>query len=170
MTIQRSPDYTPPALPSDEAKRLEALHRLGILDTPPEPRFDRFTQMMQAIFDVPIALVSLVDADRQWFKSRVGIDACSTDRSASFCGHAVAANDELVVEDTHLDERFALNPLVIGPPFIRFYAGAIIRSIEGQPLGTACIVDVKPRTFGPSEVVPLREVAHFVEAELCLPI
>lgn len=149
-----------------EDQRVKALHALGVLDTPREDRFDRFTRIASAAFGAPIALVSLVDSQRQWFKSRVGLESAETPRSMSFCSHAVALDDLLVVPDTHLDERFADNPLVAGAPFIRFYAGQPVRSVDGQPLGTLCIIDQQPRMFGDAEKRMLRDLAQMVQDEL----
>jgi diguanylate cyclase (GGDEF)-like protein/PAS domain S-box-containing protein len=149
-----------------EDERIKALHALGVLDTPQEDRFDRFTRIAAAAFGAPIALVSLIDAQRQWFKSRVGLDVCETPRSMAFCSHAIALDDLLVVPDTHLDERFADNPLVAGAPFIRFYAGQPVHSVDGQPLGTLCIIDRQPRAFGDADKRMLRDLAQMVQDEL----
>jgi len=155
----------PPKLPG-EAARLETLCRLGILDTPPEPRFDRITRLAAEIFGVPIALVSLIDADRQWFKSRVGLDAPETSRDISFCGHAIATPEILVVEDAIEDRRFADNPLVTGDPSIRFYAGCPLAAADGQRLGTLCLIDRRPRTFNAAQRAALRDLAEIAENEL----
>jgi diguanylate cyclase (GGDEF)-like protein/PAS domain S-box-containing protein len=149
-----------------EDERIKALHALGVLDTPVEDRFDRFTRIAAAAFGAPIALVSLIDTQRQWFKSRVGLDVCETPRSMAFCSHAIALDDLLVVPDTHLDERFADNPLVAGAPFIRFYAGQPVHSVDGQPLGTLCIIDRQPRAFGDADKRMLRDLAQMVQDEL----
>lgn len=136
-----------PRLVNDE-DRLDALRQLLVLDTPPEERFDRITAFAAQEFDVPIALVSLVDKDRQWFKSRVGLDACETARDISFCGHAVAeANPVFVVRDTATDTRFADNPLVTGDPRIRFYAGAALTLPDGHSVGTLCLISPRPRNY-----------------------
>src|ERR1700748_847030 len=111
-----------PSLPN-ETERLDSLRSLCLLDTAPEERFDRVTRLACKLFGVPIALVSLVDQDRQWFKSAHGLDARETPRDISFCGHAIASAEPLIVEDTQKDSRFADNPLVLGEPHIRFYAG-----------------------------------------------
>lgn len=158
--------YAPPSIPANDGSRVKALRRLGVLDTPPEDRFDRFVQMVRALLEVPIALVSLVDSDRQWFKARAGLDECETSREISFCGHALAANDLLVVRDAWLDARFRENPLVVGPPHIRFYAGAVLRAPAGEPIGTVCAIDYVPRRFPSSDEVCLLEVARFVQDEL----
>jgi diguanylate cyclase (GGDEF)-like protein/PAS domain S-box-containing protein len=149
-----------------EEERVKALHALGVLDTPQEDRFDRFTRIAAAAFGAPIALVSLVDAKRQWFKSRTGLDISETPRSMSFCSHAVALDDMLVVPDTHLDERFAGNPLVVGAPFIRFYAGQPLHGVDGQALGALCVIDRQPRQFGEPEKRMLRDLAQMVQDEL----
>jgi phosphoribosyl 1,2-cyclic phosphodiesterase len=159
-----------PPLPDDEAERVAALRRLGILDTPPEERFDRHTRIASALFRVPIALVSLVDADRQWFKSCFGTDVCESSRETSFCAHAIAGNTNLlVVPDALQDERFRDNPLVSDGPRIRFYAGSVLHSPEGKRIGTLCILDVRPRNLSEEERRLLGDVAAAVEAELCTP-
>lgn len=149
-----------------EEARLQALHALGLLDTPPEDRFDRFTRLAVAAFAVPIALVSLVDRERQWFKSQAGLDFCETPRALAFCSHAIALDDILVVPDTLLDERFATHPHVTGAPRIRFYAGQPLHSVDGQPLGTLCIIDTAPRAFGDADRRMLRDLAQLVQDEL----
>jgi len=135
----------PPLSPANEAKRIEALRSLQVLDTPPEERFDRITKIAQHVFDVPIALVSLVDESRQWFKSKQGLEVCETGRDVSFCGHAILRDDALVVPDAFLDKRFADNPLVTGEPHVRFYAGHPLADAAGFKLGTLCIIDHRPR-------------------------
>ena len=148
-----------------ELARLAALADLDILDTPAETRFDRFTRLAAMTFGVPIALVSLVDADRQWFKSRSGLAATETPRSISFCTRAVEAREMLVVEDAALDARFASNPLVTGAPHIRFYAGQPVYS-DGQAIGTLCIIDRAPRSFSLEQRQVLKDLAGLVEVEL----
>jgi len=155
-----------PRLPADEARRIMALHNLGILDTPPEERFDLITRLAQRIFDVPIALISLVDSHRQWFKSCQGLSASETPRNISFCGHAILGSRIFVVADTLEDVRFADNPLVSGEPRIRFYAGCPLSGQNGQKLGTLCIIDRRPRTFTDVELTALADLAHLVEREL----
>src|SRR4029077_4595357 len=125
-----------PALPTDEERRLASLRQLSILDTPSEERFDRITRVAAAVGDVPIALVSLVDHDRQWFKSCHGLGLTETSREVSFCGHVVLSRAPLIVPDTLLDDRFADNPLVTGEPRVRFYAGFPIFYTDGSCLGT----------------------------------
>ena len=155
-----------PALPINEASRLKALRSLNILDTLPEERFDRITRMSRRLFDVPIALVSLVDENRQWFKSCMGLDATETPRDISFCGHAILGGDVFVIPDAARDSRFADNPLVVDGPEIRFYAGCPLKSINGSNLGTLCIIDQKPREFSPEDIDALKDLAAMVEQEL----
>lgn len=155
-----------PENPANEQQRLAALRSLKILDTGAEERFDRLARLASRIFDVPIALVSLVDENRQWFKSRVGLEACETSREISFCGHAILDNDIFVVEDASMDERFADNPLVTGDPDIRFYAGCPLRYLDGSKLGTLCLIDRKPRKLSESDRVALRDLAELAENEL----
>jgi len=155
---------TPP-IPDDEAERVESLRKLGLLDTPAEERFDRLTRLARKVFGVPIALVSLVDAQRQWFKSSQGLDATQTSRDISFCGHAIVGSDALVVPDAAHDDRFHDNPLVTGDPRIRFYAGQPIHAPDGRAIGTLCIIDRAPREFGPAELTLLEDLARVVEGE-----
>lgn len=155
-----------PGPTSDETRRLSTLHALGLLDTPAEERFDRITRLAQRLFGTPIALISLVDEDRQWFKSRQGIDDPETPRSVSFCGHAIHGDDPLVVTDTLEDARFADNPLVVGDPAVRFYAGCPIAGPDGSKLGTLCVIDREPRHLDDTDVVLLRDLAKMVETEI----
>ena len=156
-----------PTTPDNETQRLEALRRLNILDTPPEERFDRLTRLARRMFDVPIALVSLVDEDRQWFKSRAGLDATETSREISFCGHSILSGDIFMVPDTLSDDRFSDNPLVSGPPDIRFYAGCPLRCYpDGQRLGTLCLIDTKPRSLDQEDLAALKDLAELAEREL----
>lgn len=149
-----------------EAQRIESLHGLGLLDTPAEERFDRVARLAARVLDTPMALVSLVDTDRQWFKACVGIDLRETPRSMSFCAHALALPAALVVEDAHADPRFADNALVTGPPYIRFYAGHPVHAADGQPLGTLCVLDTVPRRLDPGQLDILRDLAEMVELEI----
>ena len=143
---------TPAPIPADEDERLSALRELLLLDTPPEERFDRLARFVAEQLDVPIALLTLVDGQRQWFKARVGIDATETPRDISFCGHAIMKNDVFIVEDASRDPRFSDNPLVTGEPHIRFYAGAPLSAPGGHRIGTLCVIDTVPRTLGPVEL------------------
>ncbi len=150
----------------DERRRLAALRALGVLDTPPEERFDRVTRLAQHMFGVPIAVVSLVDAERQWFKSVQGLDAKETPREISFCGHAILQDGLFVVQDTTLDQRFSDNPLVEGDPEIRFYAGIPLEAVDGEKLGTLCIIDREPRELTTDERSMLRDLGEMVQREL----
>lgn len=131
-------EHTAP-LPADDARRVLALHSALILDTAPEEAFDRITRVAAALFKVPIVLVSLVDAERQWFKSKVGLEGAETARDISFCGHAIVHDGPLIISDAREDARFSDNPLVTGPPFIRFYGGVPLRSVEGEAVGTSAL-------------------------------
>lgn len=156
---------TAAALPPDEAERLEALEALELLDTPPDERFDRVTRLASRLFEVPIALVTLVDEDRQWFKSNVGLAAGQTARDVSFCAHAILDTEVLVVPDTWLDPRFAENPLVTEDPHIRFYAGYPLRTPSGQPVGTLCLIDHEPRQLSGDEQASLMDLGRMIEHE-----
>ncbi len=154
-----------PPIPINESIRIKSLHDLNILDTPPEERFDRITKITKIIFDVPIALVSLVDVNRQWFKSCDGLNERETSRGISFCGHAILKNDILVIEDAKTDKRFLDNPLVTGPPYIRFYAGRPIKGPNNNNLGTLCIIDTSPRKLSKADKSVLNDLATWVENE-----
>jgi GGDEF domain-containing protein len=154
-----------PPLPSNEDARVATLRVLQILDTDPDERFDRITRMARRIFQVPIALVSLVDADRLWFKSSQGLDLREAPRDTSFCGHAILAEDILLIPDALLDPRFADNPIVTGPPHVRFYAGCPVRSPSGHRLGTLCLIDPMPRGFDADDQATLRDMVHMVEQQ-----
>lgn len=156
---------TPP-VPSSEAARLAALGDYEILDTGPEKAFDTLTQLAARLLDMPISLVSLVDAHRQWFKSRHGLDVEQTPREISFCGHVVADGRALVVRDTLADPRFADNPLVVDGPRIRFYAGMPLRSATGMVLGTLCAIDRRPRTLTREQLELLELLAAQVVDQL----
>ena len=155
-----------PNTPQHEATRLNALRSLNILDTPAEERFDRLTRLVKRMFDVPIALISLVDENRQWFKSSVGLNINETSREISFCGHTILGNEVLIIEDTTQDVRFADNPLVLREPCIRFYAGCPLRFTDGSRLGTLCIIDTSPRTLDEGEIKALMDLAGLAEHEL----
>ena len=155
-----------PDTPHDEQARLETLRSLNVLDSPSENRFDRLTRMAKRMFDVPIALVSLVDENRQWFKSCIGLNVSETPREISFCGHAILGSEIFVVPDTTKDERFADNPLVLNEPKIRFYAGCPLNVMNGIRIGTLCIIDCAPRTFSNEDAELLKDLAGMVEKEL----
>lgn len=154
--------------PPDETERLEALHNLEILDTPAEVSLDRITRLVARVLDVPIALVSLVDQDRQWFKSRQGLEASETPRELAFCAHAILQTTPLVVPDAAEDARFRDNQLVTGAPHIRFYAGVPIRTSNGFAVGTLCAIDERPRQLTQEEVDTLRDLADIVSREVQL--
>jgi phosphoribosyl 1,2-cyclic phosphodiesterase/CheY-like chemotaxis protein len=155
-----------PRVPEDEGQRLAALRGLGILDTEPEERFDRLTRLVAALFNVPIALVSLVDSDRQWLKSCHGLATRETPREVSFCAHAILGRDIMVVPDALQDPRFADNPLVTGEPRIRFYAGYPLILPCGSCVGTLCIVDTRPHQLDETAVQLLRDFGGLVQQEL----
>lgn len=157
-----------PELPERETERQAALDQTGLLTTGYEERFDRLTRMAKSAFRVPIALVSLIDRDRQWFKSSQGLEAEETPRSLSFCGHAIHQSDLFIINNALEDERFRENPLVKEDPFIRFYAGAPLHNSEGFRLGTLCIIDQEPRALDAEEQKLLREIADCVEREINL--
>ena len=149
-------------IPANEAARLKALRELLVLDTPPEARYDRIVAFAAAEFDVPMALISLVDEDRQWFKASVGLDVCETSRDVSFCGHAILTPNTMVVPDALDDIRFMDNPLVLGDPHIRFYAGAPIVTGDGLALGTVCVIDRETRTLSDAQRASLQSLARLV--------
>lgn len=151
---------------NDEAGRVAALHRLNILDTEPEEAFEHVVALVRAALRVPIAAVSLVDADRQWFKAQAGLDASETPRSVSFCSHAIQESQPFLVDDAMHDARFADNALVNGPPMIRSYAGIPIRTPDGYNVGALCAIDQRPRQFTADEVAMLTNLARIVEKEL----
>ncbi len=156
-----------PPTPSDEAERLAELRAYGVLDTLPEQAYDDITYLASQLCDAPIALVSLVDEDRQWFKSRVGIDAAETERDVAFCAHAINDPGELlVVPDAAADDRFAANPLVTDDPSIRFYAGAPLVTGSGNALGTLCVIDTRPRELDEQQAEALRALSRQVMAQL----
>lgn len=153
-------------VPTNEQDRLAALHNLAILDTLPEPRFDRITRVAAAAFGVPIALVSLIDVDRQWFKSCYGMNTSETSRDIAFCAHVVHQKSELIVADTLRDDRFADNPLVLGEPHIRFYAGAPLTLKDGNCIGTLCLIDTRPRELGSNDMDMLLDLRDLVLEEI----
>ena len=153
-------------LPPDELDRLSILDALHLLDTPPEPVFDRVTRLASRLLDVPMAVFSLVDADRQWFKSRIGLEAAETPREHAFCAHAIGMSAPLVVNDALEDGRFHDNPLVNGPPNIRFYAGVPIRTTAGLAIGTLCALDTRPRTLSEDEAQVLNDLAAILTKEV----
>jgi anti-sigma regulatory factor (Ser/Thr protein kinase) len=153
-------------MPADEAARLAALREHDILDTAPERSYDDLTLLASHICGTPIALLTLVDADRQWFKSRVGMTVAETSRAISFCTHAIQHRDVMVVPDARADARFCENPQVTGDPHIRFYAGAPLVTRDGHALGTLCVVDRVARTLAPEQLEALDALRHQAEAQL----
>ena len=157
---------TPP-IPTNEKERLAAVHSLEVLDTPSEERFNAITTEASRRLHVPISTVSILDKNREWFKSCVGLDQTEGPREASFCGHSLLAQDIFIVEDTLLDERFADNPYVIGAPHLRFYAGVSLHDQKtGLPVGVLCVKDVRPRKLSSGEIAALIELAGRTEKEL----
>jgi len=155
-----------PEIPSNETERLHALSSLDILDTQPSAKFDRITRLCQRLFNVPIALVSLVDENRQWFKSCQGLSVSETSRDISFCGHAILGSEIFVINDASKDLRFSDNPLVTDDPNIRFYAGYPLKAINGSKLGTLCIIDKVARDFTDKDREALADLGGMVEQEI----
>jgi len=153
-------------VPKDEERRLRALQQTGLLDTEAEERFDRYTRIATALFDVPIAMVSLVDRDRQWYKSRVGTDTRETGRDRAFCAHVILGDEVMQVPDALVDDRFADSPLVTGEPRIRFYAGAPLSLGDGSAVGTLCVIDHRARNLDQGQLRLLSDLAKLVEREL----
>jgi CheY-like chemotaxis protein len=154
------------AVPEDEQRRLLSLRALQLLDTEPEDRFDRITRLASALFNVPIALVSFVDENRQWFKSCHGLDAKQTSRDAAFCSHVVYDREPMIVQDTLADARFAHNPLVTTNPRIRFYAGCPLILEDGACVGSLCVIDTRPRALSESDLARLRDLADLTVQEI----
>ncbi|WP_286190933.1 sensor domain-containing diguanylate cyclase [Synechococcus sp. FACHB-909] len=156
----------PPETPDDERLRLAKLRSLRLLDSAQDdPHFDRLTRMARRIFKVPISMVSLLDESRQWFKSCVGFEVSETPRTVSFCGHAILGSDAFIVPDALGDERFHDNPLVLGEPHVRFYAGCPL-TVDNRKIGTLCIVDQVPRTLDEDQIEILKDLAKVVEQEI----
>ena len=153
-------------LPPNEDERLRVLRSYKILDTKPEAQFDELTQLAALICGVPICLISLIDADRQWFKSRVGLDAEETPRAQAFCTHAIMQPELFVISDAAQDDRFSHNPLVTGDPHIRFYAGAPLATADGNLLGTLCVMDRQPRTLTEDQKTALQILGRQVIANM----
>jgi diguanylate cyclase (GGDEF)-like protein len=154
------------ALLQDEEGRLAALHRLNALDTPAEEPFEKIVNLVRTVLSVPMATVTLVERDRQWFKAHRGMPAQETPRSISFCTHTIQERGALVVPDALLDPRFAESPLVTGAPNIRSYAGIPLRTPEGYNVGALCAIDTKPRSFSDAEIAILTNLASIVVDEL----
>ena len=157
----------PPApLPANEAQRLTNLLQYQILDTPAEKAFDSITEFAVKYFDLPVALVTLIDHERQWFKASTWPEISETDRKIAFCGYTILANETMIVADVLSDPRFADNPAVMGEPFIRFYAGTPIHTAEGYNIGTFCLLDTKPRTFSDEQKAQLERLSRLVVSRL----
>jgi hypothetical protein len=153
-------------IPQNESKRLKVLWQYEVLDTVPEEVFDDLTELAARICEAPIALISLVDEKRQWFKSKVGVTVSETSRDLSFCAYAIGQSDLFIVPDATQDQRFANNPLVISDPKIRFYAGAPLITPDGHALGTLCVIDKVPRELRPEQKQALRILARHVVSQL----
>jgi len=156
------------SLPTNEALRIADLEAVALLDTPAEERFDRIVRLAERIFEVPIAYIALIDANRQWFKARCGLSVDQTGREVSFCSHTILQNEILVVPDAREDDRFHDNPLVVGDPFIRFYAGCPLAGPGGTNIGTLCLADTRPRQPTPAELELLGELAAVAQREIGL--
>ncbi|WP_058910015.1 sensor domain-containing diguanylate cyclase [Entomohabitans teleogrylli] len=155
-------------IPANETQRLRSLYESGLLGAAPSERFDRLTRLAQRIFDVPMALVSLVDANKLWLTSGAQHGLQETPRDVSFCSHTILSSEPLVVHNALADNRFADNPLVAGPPYIRFYAGCPVRMPDGMNIGAFCLVDHQARQFPSHEVMVLRDLASIVEDEFAV--
>ena len=153
-------------IPQNEKKRLKVLWQYEVLDTVPEEVFDELTELAARICEAPIALISLVDEKRQWFKSKIGVTVSETSRDLSFCAYAITQSDLFIVPDATQDERFANNPLVTAEPKIRFYAGAPLITPDGHALGTLCVIDKVPRELRPDQKQALRILARHVVSQL----
>lgn len=162
----RSPAVQPPLKPDNEAQRIKALRATNLLFTPSEERFDRITRLASHLLGTPIALVTLVADDLQWFKSVQGLEATDTPREVSFCGHAILSEDTFVVGNARKDPRFSDNPLVTGTPNIRAYVGHPLRTPDGSQVGTLCVIDRRPRKFTQKQLRSLRDLAAVAESEL----
>jgi GAF domain-containing protein len=153
-------------IPQNEKKRLKVLWQYEVLDTVPEEVFDDLTDLAAKICEAPIALISLVDEDRQWFKAKIGTTVSETARDFSFCAYAITHSDIFIISDATRDPRFAFNPLVTSEPKIRFYAGAPLITPDGHALGTLCVIDKVPRQLRPEQKQALRILAHHVVSQL----
>jgi len=154
-------------IPKNEEERLVAVHNLAILDTEPEKGFDDITKEVKEKLNVPISTLTIIDKDREWFKSKQGITKTEGKREVSFCGHALLATEIFIIEDTLKDDRFKDNPMVVGDPHIRFYAGISLRDYKTKlPVGVLCVKDIVPRKLSLEEINILMELASRAEREL----
>ena len=154
-----------PGIPENEEERLKSLYMIDLLDTRDDERFERLTRLAKKIFKVPVAIISLLDRDRQWLLACQGLNTRETTRDVSFCGHAILQAGPFIVNDARLDERFHDNPLVTGEPFIRFYAGYPVRLPDGAVVGTLCLIDATPRDFSDEDITSLKDLAFILEDE-----
>ncbi|GAA0587873.1 sensor domain-containing diguanylate cyclase [Caenispirillum bisanense] len=153
-------------IPVDDGARVASLRSMNLIATPAEPALDGITRLARRLAKAPMALVSVVDAERQWFLSRVGMEASEAPRRTSFCGHAIVQEEPFVIPDARLDVRFADNPVVTGPPFVRSYAGIPLRNGDGHAIGTLCVIDTRPRQFMDSVLDALTDLARLAEIGL----
>src|SRR3954452_8134503 len=165
-TVNVSDQHRAARLHSNEAERLQALRSYGILDTPIEPAFEDITRIASYVCQTPISVVNLIDEGRQWFKSEIGLGTRQTPLGSSICAHAILEHSFLEVPDTTRDPRFEHNPLVTGAPHLRFYAGALLRTPDGLPLGTVCVLDTKPRQLTPGQRDILAALARQVMSQM----
>ncbi|WP_428944716.1 diguanylate cyclase domain-containing protein [Pantoea sp. FN060301] len=154
-----------PGIPENEEERLRSLYMIDLLDTKDDERFERLTRIGKKLFNVPVALISLLDRDRQWLLACEGLNTRETTRNISFCGHAILQKGPFIVNDARLDERFHDNPLVTGEPFIRFYAGYPVHLPDGAVVGTLCLINSIPRDFNEEDISSLKDLAFVVEDE-----
>jgi GAF domain-containing protein len=157
-------------IPNNEFERIAAVYKLNLLDTSPEEKFDRLTKAATQIFHVPISTLTIIDTNREWFKSCQGLSATEGERAISFCGHALVEDEILVIPDTLQDERFSDNPMVVNSPHIRFYAGVPIMSSDNKRIGVFCIKDTKPRQFSKHDEEILEGLAAWAELEINLRV
>lgn len=154
-----------PGIPENEEERLKSLYMVDLLDSKADERFERLARVGRKLFNVPVALISLLDRDRQWLLACEGLDARETSRDVSFCGHAILQEGAFIVNNALKDERFYDNPLVTGEPFIRFYAGYLVHLPDGAVAGTICLIDSKSRHFSEDDIASLKDLAYILEDE-----
>jgi GAF domain-containing protein len=164
--MEKDSSMIAPPLPINESNRLEALRQLLLMDTPKEERFERIAEFARFEFDISTVLISMVDDERVWFKSAIGTNLCQVNRDISFCAHAILQPNIMVVEDALKDERFFDNPLVIGEPFVRFYAGAQLTLSSGQTIGALCLMHNQPREMDETGLMIMSTLRDMVVLEL----